>query len=174
MRDEPLLRNSNRCISSHLPPSRLTNSTVGLRPTTPHMALGHEMLPWVSVPSVEGARPTAAATAEPDDDPPGSPDGKYGLVVWPPRADHPGGKDGWRERKWAHSDYWRPDNVRGEIEKGRINTEDGPCSSFQGLLHRIRGVWRRRGRLEKERHRVGRAIRPRCLDFRSLRKKEEQ
>jgi len=33
------------CDPDNLPPSRLTNSTVGLRPTTPHMALGQEILP---------------------------------------------------------------------------------------------------------------------------------
>jgi hypothetical protein len=64
------------------------------------------MLPWVSVPSVAGASLTAAATAEPDDDPPGLPEGKYGLVVCPPQADHPDGKDGCSERKSAHSDCW--------------------------------------------------------------------
>lgn len=68
----------NRCgiLIYNRPPSRLTNSTVVLSPTTPHMELGQEILPWVSVPRVAGASPTAAATAEPDDDPPGLPDGK--------------------------------------------------------------------------------------------------
>lgn len=42
-----------------------------------------------SDPSVATAKPTAAATPEPELDPPGSANGQYGLVHWPPRDVHP-------------------------------------------------------------------------------------
>src|ERR1700758_5445833 len=68
---------------------RLTNPTVGLRPTTPLIAAGQVMEPSVSVPMAALTSPAATAAALPEDDPQGSRSSAYGLRVWPPTALHP-------------------------------------------------------------------------------------
>jgi hypothetical protein len=53
---------------------RLISPTVGLTPTTEFAAAGDRIEPDVSVPTVSGAYPAAAATAEPALDPLGDSD----------------------------------------------------------------------------------------------------
>ncbi len=48
-------------------------------PTTPHMAAGTRPEPAVSVPRVNATSPSATATAEPDDEPPGIKPASNGL-----------------------------------------------------------------------------------------------
>src|SRR5579859_6614063 len=67
-------------------PCKLNRPCVGLRPTTPQHAAGIRMEPPVSVPSAKSAAPTATATAEPLDEPPGANRGSSGLHAVP---DHP-------------------------------------------------------------------------------------
>src|SRR5581483_4347866 len=70
-------------------PDRLVRPTVGLMPTTPHMAPGHSIDPSVSVPIESGAKPAATAAAEPELDPQGDRSRAYGLRHCPPRALQP-------------------------------------------------------------------------------------
>ena len=52
-------------------PSRLTNPTVGLIPTTPFIEAGHVIEPLVSVPIETGANPSATTAALPELEPQG-------------------------------------------------------------------------------------------------------
>jgi hypothetical protein len=51
----------------------------GLNPTIPHILAGCLILPPVSVQSAAGTSPAATATAEPDEDPPGTRVGSHGF-----------------------------------------------------------------------------------------------
>ena len=55
----------------------------GRMPTTPFCVAGEMIEPSVSVPMVSAARPAAAETPEPADEPPGSADVSYGFSTWP-------------------------------------------------------------------------------------------
>jgi hypothetical protein len=77
-------------------------STVGLKPTTPLTEAGQVIEPSVSVPIAAGARPTATATALPEDEPQAVRSGSYGLRVCPPTALQPLIEFG--DRMLAHSD----------------------------------------------------------------------
>lgn len=55
-------------------PWPLISPTVGLTPTQPWAEAGHRIEPSVSVPTVRVARPSAAAAAEPLDEP-------HGVIV---------------------------------------------------------------------------------------------
>src|SRR5215470_13660450 len=83
-------------------PARLVRPTVGLIPTTPFALPGQTMLPSVSVPNETAAKLAEAAAADPELEPQGLRLIPYGLLVWPPRPDHPliDSKD----RKLAHSE----------------------------------------------------------------------
>src|SRR5579863_723063 len=54
-----------------------------LRPARPQQAAGMRIDPPVSVPNATSASPVATATADPDDDPPGSRRGSSGLTGVP-------------------------------------------------------------------------------------------
>ena len=56
---------------------------VVLRPATPHAAAGMRTEPPVSVPRATSASPSATATAEPDEEPPGTRPGSSGLTGVP-------------------------------------------------------------------------------------------
>ncbi len=60
-------------------PSTLTRPSVVLSPTTPQHAAGTRIEPPVSLPSATSASPSATATAEPLDDPPGMRSASSGL-----------------------------------------------------------------------------------------------
>src|SRR5215831_4547137 len=60
---------SSECDSGMVP-YRLTRPSVGLMPTTPHVAAGSRTEPPVSEPSAANARPAATAAPDPDDEPP--------------------------------------------------------------------------------------------------------
>src|SRR5215472_11677943 len=83
-------------------PARLVRPTVGLMPTTPLALAGQTMLPSVSVPSDTALKLAETAAADPELEPHGLRLMPYGLLVCPPRPDHPliDSKD----RKLAHSD----------------------------------------------------------------------
>src|SRR5499427_8734894 len=83
-------------------PPRLVSPTVGLMPTTPLALAGQTMLPSVSVPNDTAAKLAETAAADPELEPQGLRLIPYGLLVWPPRPDHPliDSKD----RKLAHSE----------------------------------------------------------------------
>src|SRR5215470_16328377 len=83
-------------------PARLVRPTVGLMPTTPLALAGQTMLPSVSVPSDTAVKLAETAAADPELEPHGLRLMPYGLLVCPPRPDHPliDSKD----RKLAHSD----------------------------------------------------------------------
>src|SRR4051812_22672143 len=51
----------------------------GLSPTIPLSAAGTRPDPAVSVPIANGTRPRATATADPDDEPPGTSDGSHAF-----------------------------------------------------------------------------------------------
>src|SRR5207247_8056520 len=81
---------------------RLVRPTVGLIPTTPFAFAGHTMLPSVSLPNDTAAKFAEAAAPDPELDPQGLRSMPYGLLVCPPRPDHPLIDS--NERKFAHSD----------------------------------------------------------------------
>src|SRR3974390_572491 len=83
-------------------PARLVKPTVGLSATTPLALPGQTMLPSVSVPNDTAAKFEEAAAAEPELDPQGLRAIPYGLLVCPPRPDHPLMDS--NERKFAHSE----------------------------------------------------------------------
>ncbi len=83
-------------------PARLVRPTVGLMPTTPFALAGQTMLPSVSVPKDTVAKFAEAAAPEPELEPQGLRLMPYGLLVCPPRPDHPLIDS--KERKLAHSD----------------------------------------------------------------------
>ena len=62
-------------------PSRLTNPSVGLWPTTPTSEAGAVIDPSVSVPIAAAHSPAATAAAEPELEPPGVRSSAYGLRV---------------------------------------------------------------------------------------------
>src|SRR5205823_8632748 len=70
-------------------PARLVSPTVGFRPTTPLALPGQTMLPSVSLPNDTAAKFAEAAAPEPELDPQGLRSMPYGLLVCPPRPDHP-------------------------------------------------------------------------------------
>src|SRR2546430_3403771 len=82
--------------------ARLVRPTVGLIPTTPFAFAGHTMLPSVSLPNDTAAKFAEAAAPDPELDPHGLRSMPYGLLVCPPRPDHPLIDS--NERKFAHSD----------------------------------------------------------------------
>ena len=65
-------------------PVRLIRPTVGLMPTQELAADGLRIEPDVSVPTVSGASPAAAATPGPALEPLGVTDASYGFSTWPP------------------------------------------------------------------------------------------
>src|SRR6267378_8390348 len=83
-------------------PARLVRPTVGLMPTMPFALAGQTMLPSVSVPKDTVAKFAEAAAPEPELEPQGLRLMPYGLLVCPPRPDHPLIDS--KERKLAHSD----------------------------------------------------------------------
>src|SRR5258708_15436752 len=83
-------------------PARLVRPTVGWMPTTPFALAGQTMLPSVSVPKDTVAKFAEAAAPEPELEPQGLRLMPYGLLVCPPRPDHPLIDS--KERKLAHSD----------------------------------------------------------------------
>src|SRR5437868_4302428 len=83
-------------------PARLVKPTVGFNPTTPFALPGHTTLPSVSVPSDTVAKLADAAAPDPELDPQGLRSMPYGLLVCPPRPDHPLIDS--NERKLAHSE----------------------------------------------------------------------
>ncbi len=83
-------------------PVRLTNPTVGFRPTRPLTADGQMMLPSVSVPTPAAAKLAAIAVPVPELEPHGLRSSTYGFFVWPPRELQP--DDERVERKFAHSE----------------------------------------------------------------------
>src|SRR5512135_1330431 len=70
-------------------PARLVSPTVGLMPTTPLALAGQTMLPSVSLPRDTAAKFAEVAAPEPELEPQGLRSMPYGLLVWPPRPDHP-------------------------------------------------------------------------------------
>src|SRR3954447_16293175 len=83
-------------------PARLVRPTVGLMPTTPFAFAGQTMLPSVSVPNETVAKLADAAAPDPELEPHGLRLMPYGLLVCPPRPDHPLTDS--NDRKFAHSD----------------------------------------------------------------------
>src|SRR5260370_14868860 len=83
-------------------PARLVGRMVGLRPTTPLAFPGQTTLPSVSVPSETAAKFADAAAPDPELDPHALRLMPYGLLVWPPRPDHPLIDS--NDRKFAHSE----------------------------------------------------------------------
>src|SRR5579864_17994 len=83
-------------------PARLVRPTVGLMPTTPFALAGQTTLPSVSVPSDTVAKFADAAAPDPELEPQGLRSIPYGLLVCPPRPDHPLMDS--KERKFAHSE----------------------------------------------------------------------
>src|SRR5205814_3064461 len=70
-------------------PARLVRPTVGLIPTTPLALAGQTTLPSVSVPSETAAKLADTAAPDPALEPPGLRAIPDGLLVGPPRPDHP-------------------------------------------------------------------------------------
>jgi hypothetical protein len=68
----------------------------------PFTDAGHEIDPFGSVPMAISTIPEATATAEPELDPHGFLFIPYGLMVWPPRLDHP--LIELKDQKLAHSE----------------------------------------------------------------------
>ena len=68
-------------------PSRETNPTLGLMPTTPQAKEGMTMLPCVSVPIAAWQNPAATAMQEPELEPPGESEGSIGLTLKPPNSE---------------------------------------------------------------------------------------
>src|SRR5712692_3280112 len=83
-------------------PARLVKPTVGLMPTTPLALAGQRTLPSVSVPIDTAAKLAEAAAAEPELEPHGLRAIPYGLLLCPPRPDHPLVDS--NDRKLAHSE----------------------------------------------------------------------
>src|SRR5713226_7399839 len=83
-------------------PARLVKPTVGLMPTTPLALAGQTTLPSVSVPIDTAAKLAEAAAAEPELEPHGLRAIPYGLLLCPPRPDHPLVDS--NDRKLAHSE----------------------------------------------------------------------
>ena len=73
----------SRVKLSGMMPWRLTRPSVGLRPTTPHMAAGRRIEPPESEPRLPYARRAATETAEPLDEPPEIRAGSQGLQARP-------------------------------------------------------------------------------------------
>src|SRR5438552_16371705 len=69
--------------------ARLVRPTVGLQPPTPFAFAGKPMLPSVSLPNDTAAKFAEAAAPDPELDPHGLRSMPYGLLVCPPRPDHP-------------------------------------------------------------------------------------
>src|SRR5467141_3925364 len=82
--------------------ARLVSPTVGLTPTTPFAFAGQTMLPSVSLPNDTAAKFAEAAAPDPELEPHGLRSMPYGLLVCPPRPDHPLTDS--NDRKFAHSD----------------------------------------------------------------------
>src|SRR5260370_24168713 len=83
-------------------PARLVRPTVGLMAATPLTLPGQTMLPSVSLPKETAAKFADAAAPEPKLEPHGFRLMPYGLLVCPPRPDHPLIDS--NERKLAHSE----------------------------------------------------------------------
>src|SRR5215470_14997242 len=83
-------------------PARLVSPTVGLMPTTLLTLPGQTMLPSVSEPNDTAVKLADTAAAEPELDPQALRSSEYGLLVSPPRPDHPLVEK--KERKFAHSE----------------------------------------------------------------------
>ncbi len=64
-------------------PARLHRPVDGRMPTTLFCVAGEMIEPSESLPIVSAARPAAAATPDPLDEPPGSVDRSYGFSTWP-------------------------------------------------------------------------------------------
>src|SRR5512140_3871534 len=80
---------------------RLTSPTVGLIPTSEHVADGLTIEPVVSEPIAAAQKLDATAAAEPELDPDGVRSSAYGLRHCPPRPLQP--LEEWGLRKFAHS-----------------------------------------------------------------------
>jgi len=85
-----------------------TRPQVVFRPTTPQQAAGIRTEPPVSVPSATSASPTATATAEPLDEPPGTRRASSGLVGIPDQAFVPSA-DQHSSVKLVLPTIWAPD-----------------------------------------------------------------
>src|SRR5215467_850822 len=83
-------------------PARLVSPTVGLMPTTLLTLPGQTMLPSVSEPNDTALKLAETAAAEPELEPQALRSSEYGLLVSPPRPDHPLVEK--KERKFAHSE----------------------------------------------------------------------
>src|SRR5713101_9253423 len=83
-------------------PARLVRPTVGLMAATPFALPGQTMLPSVSLPKETAAKFAEAAAPEPELEPHGFRLMPYGLLVCPPRPDHPLIDS--NARKLAHSE----------------------------------------------------------------------
>src|SRR5215467_9002266 len=83
-------------------PARLVSPTVGLMPTTLLTLPGQTMLPSVSEPNDTALKLAETAAAEPELEPQALRSSEYGLLVNPPRPDHPLVEK--KERKLAHSE----------------------------------------------------------------------
>src|SRR6516165_12808906 len=83
-------------------PARLVSPTVGLMPTTLLTLPGQTMLPSVSEPNDTAVKLADTAAAEPELEPQALRSSEYGLLVSPPRPDHPLVEK--KERKFAHSE----------------------------------------------------------------------
>src|SRR5450432_2848978 len=80
---------------------RLTSPTVGLIPTSEHVADGLTIEPLVSLPIAAAQKLAATAAAEPELEPDGVRSSAYGFRHCPPRPLHP--LDACVLRKFAHS-----------------------------------------------------------------------
>src|SRR5262249_41627506 len=83
-------------------PARLVSPTVGLMPTTLLTFPAQTMLPSASEQNDTALKLADTAAAEPELDPHALRSSEYGLLVSPPRPDHPLVEK--RERKFAHSE----------------------------------------------------------------------
>src|SRR5262249_33372415 len=83
-------------------PARLVRPTVGLIPTTLLTLAGQTMLPSVSVPIDTAVKLEDTAAAEPELEPQALRSSENGLLVSPPRPDHPLVEK--KDRKFAHSE----------------------------------------------------------------------
>src|SRR5713101_2870050 len=83
-------------------PARLVTPTVGLMPTTLLTLAGQTMLPSVSEPIDTAEKLEDTAAADPELEPQALRSSEYGLLVSPPRPDHPLVEK--KERKFAPSE----------------------------------------------------------------------
>src|SRR5919198_5012754 len=83
-------------------PARLVRPMVGFRPTTPFALPGQTTLPSVSVPSETAVKLAETAAPDPELEPHALRLIPYGLLVCPPRPDHPLVDS--NDRKLAHSE----------------------------------------------------------------------